>query len=362
MAITNYRVGIVGLSGITAGAPDPAPKPLRNAISNSHTYCISLLDDMDIVGVCDLVPERVEDFDRRWRDRFPNAKRYTDYREMIRKESLDILTVATGDDKHADIAVDGVNAGIRGLFVEKPLATTLDDADRILHACENRGIPISVGHTGRWQRPYHAVRDVIRSGALGPLHNIITVLGGSRAMLFRNGTHSIDGICFFAESDPIRVFACLEEGFEDWDTYKGDGGKIPRNDPGVSGFIMFRNGVRAYFSANKNTIPGSTYELAGPNGKVLFDRSTGLADLVQKNDSEGSDIKGALLPSYSSKRIRISPGEYEQVSYIAAYKELIDMIENGSDGVSVGREARKTVQIMTGFLRSHQAGGAFVDL
>ena len=66
----------------------------------------------------------------------------------------------------------------------------------------------------------------------GPLHNIITVLGGQRAMLFRNGTHSIDGgsptfsgpICFFAESDPVQVFARLEEGFEDWDEYKGDGG------------------------------------------------------------------------------------------------------------------------------------------
>jgi len=350
MANKTYRVGIVGLSGITTGAPGPAPWPLRNEINNSHTYCLSLMDSVDIVGVCDLVPELLDGFLQKWGERWPNATRYTSHREMLQNEDLDILTVATGDDKHAAVAVDGVEAGIEGLFVEKPLATTVEDADRILAACEEHGVPISVGHTMRWLPQYHAVRDVIRSGVIGPLHNIIAVLGGPRAMLFRNGTHSIDGICFFAESDPVQVFARLEEGFEDWDEYKGDGGKLPRNDPGVSGFIMFRNGVRAYFSASKNTVTGSTYELAGPKGKVLFDRSSGLAEVLLTNESGGIG------------RHRLPQGEYETVSYVAAYEELIGLIENGGEGVSTGRDARKTVQIMTGFLKSQQAGGALVDV
>ncbi len=92
---------------------------------------------------------------------------------MLEAEGPDILTVATGDDKHTDIAVDGAESGIKGLFVEKPLATTLEDVDRILDACEARGIPISVGHTQRWLRPNHAVREAVRAGAIGPLHNIM---------------------------------------------------------------------------------------------------------------------------------------------------------------------------------------------
>ena len=54
--------------------------------------------------------------------------------------------------------------------------------------------------------------------------------------------------------------------------------------------------------------------------------------------------------------------EFETVSYMAAYEELIGLIENGGEGVSTGRDARKTVQIMTGFLKSQQAGGALVDV
>jgi predicted dehydrogenase len=358
MTSKTYRVGIVGLSGrIAVGAPDPAPRPLQNEINNSHTYCLSLTAGVDIVGVCDLVPELLDGFQRRWGDRWPNAKPYTDYREMLEKEGLDILSVVTGDDKHADIAVDGVEAGVKGLFVEKPLATTLADADRILDACEKRGVPISVGHIQRWMQPYHAVRETIRMGDIGPLHNIIAVLGGPRAMLFRNGTHTLDGICFFAESDPIQVFARLEDGFEDWDKYKGDGGKLPMNDPGVSGFIMFRNGIRAYFSANKNTITGSTYEIAGPKGKILFDRGAGLADLLQADgprETKRHRLRLGRTPYYG--------GDFEIVSYVAAYVELVGLIENGGQGVSTGREARKAVQIMTGFLKSQQAGSALVDV
>ena len=47
---------------------------------------------------------------------------------------------------------------------------------------------------------------------------------------------------------------------------------------------------------------------------------------------------------------------------MAAYEELIGLIENGGEGVSTGRDARKTVQILTGFLKSQQAGGALVDV
>ena len=351
MSGKTYRVGIVGLSGITTQKPGPAPRPFKNEIVTSHIYCLSLTPGVEIVGVCDLVPELLDGFQRTWGERWPNATPYSSHREMLEAESLDILTVATGDDKHTDIAVDGAESGIKGLFVEKPLATTLEDADRILDACEARGIPISVGHTQRWLRPYHAVREAVREGAIGPLHNIIAVMGGPRAMLFRNATHTLDGVCFFAESEPVQVFARLEEGFEDWDRYRGDGGKLPGNDPGASGFVMFRNGVRVLFSANKHTVDGSSYEIAGPKGKILFDRANGSADMLTQ-DGHGAPIVREGVPM----------GQYQTVGYVAAYEEMIGLIENGGEGVSSGREARKTVQIMTGFLKSQQAGSSLVDV
>jgi predicted dehydrogenase len=268
---------------------------------------------------------------------------------MIDKEGLDILTVATGDDKHADIAIDGANSGVKGIFVEKPLATTIEDADRMISAFESNGVTTSVGHTRRWRGLFHKARSTIREGAIGPLRNIIAIHGGGRALLFRNGTHIIDGICFFAESEPAQVFALLEEGFDDWDQYKGTGGRDPKSEPGASGFIRFANGVRAYYSAHKDTIDGVSLELAGPDGKLVFDFSGGSIELRTKGE-DGIQSR-TLLPT-----------EYQTTTYVAAYLEMINRIEHGGDGVSTAREARKTVQIMSGFLKSHYQGGKFVDV
>ena len=57
-----------------------------------------------------------------------------------------------------------------------------------------------------------------------------------------------------------------------------------------------------------------------------------------------------------------APGDYRTHTYVAGYLEMIDRIENGGDGVSTAQEARKTVQIMTGFLKSHAAGNTLVDV
>ena len=228
MANKTYRVGIVGLSGIAAGSPGSDDGPLRDEIMVGHTACLAQTPGVDVVGVCDLSSEMLDKFAATWGDRWPNATPYTDHREMVDTEGLDILTVATGDDKHADIAVYGANNGVGGVFVEKPLATTMEDANRMIAAFEANGVASSVGHTRRWRPLYHRARSVIRDGAIGPLRNIVATHGGRRAMTFRNGTHVIDGICFFADSEPAQVFAKLEEGFDHWDRYRATAASCPR--------------------------------------------------------------------------------------------------------------------------------------
>ena len=58
-------------------------------------------------------------------------------------------------------------------------------------------------------------------------------------MLFRNGTHLVDAICYFADSEPEWVTAELEEGYEDYNEYKGDGGHAPATEPSAHGYIPF---------------------------------------------------------------------------------------------------------------------------
>ena len=146
-----------------------------------------------------MADDRIDNFKNTWGSVWPSAKPFYDYKEMLNSENIDILTVATGDDKHSQIVIDGANSGVKGIFCEKPLATKVEDCNEMLKACEDNGVYISVGHTRRWLPLYNKVREVIRSGSIGKLRTIEAFHGGARAMMFRNGTHIIDGICFFAE-------------------------------------------------------------------------------------------------------------------------------------------------------------------
>lgn len=352
-----YRVGIVGATGIAARAPGPAPAPFKSQTVSemgvSHAASLAHVPRAELVAICDLVPDLLEQFKRDWGDRWPDTNVYTDYKEMLANERLDILTVATSDHRHADIMVDGANAGVKGIFCEKPLATTLEDADRMIRACEAKRVIVSVDYTRRWSPILHTVRETVRSGAIGRLRTVIVEHGGPRAMLFRNGTHLIDAVCFFVESEPVHVFARLEDGFEHWDRYRGDGGKLPENDPSASGLIIFDDGVRAFYCGSKSTVRESnSLQLLGDQGEVQLRGNAPTADLTTWDAGKSGDVV----------RRTIIPVQYRVQGIVAAYEELIDLIENGGTATSSAREARKTLQIMLGFLKSQQAGGLLVDV
>lgn len=357
MTNSRYRVGIVGATWIAVRRNEAPPPPfandIGNAISLSHAATLQSMPNLELAAVCDLVPELLDDFTTTWGSELPNANTYTDYREMLAAENLDILVVATSDNRHTDIVVAGAEAGAKGILCEKPLATTLEDADRMIRVCEEQDVPLHVNHNRRWNPLMHMVRDEIRSGLIGNLGSIVVSHGGPRAMLFRSGTHMIDAICFFAESEPAQVVGMLEDGFDDWDRYRGDGGRLPENDPGASGMILFENGVRALYDGSKDTILSSDFiRLRGSDGEISFNLDARGPAVVRKYDNN------ARVPVTHT----LHPIQYQVQGLAATYAEMIDIMENGGTGVSTATEARKTLRIMLGFLESHQQDNRLVDV
>ncbi len=366
MTDKKYRVGIVGLSGITSGVPAaPGPRaawqgrkvgsPFDREIIVGHAACLALMDNVELAGYCDIVPQLLDDFGKNWGTTWPNAKPYTNYKQMLAEANLDILTVGTGDNRHADMVVDGASAGVKAIMCEKPLATTMKDANRMLKACKDNGIPLSVGHTRAWDPMYHKIRDMVREGGIGPVKSIVASLGGPRAMMFRNGTHALHAVVFFADSEPTHTIGLLEEGFDDWDEYRGDGGKKPEGETAVSGIIKIANGAWAYFDCPKTATGTSSVTIAGTTGKITIGLNDGWATLYSEDD-EGDTISRIIKPMGIVSN-------YQSMGYVAAYEELIALAETGKgESVGNGRQGRHVVQIMTGFLKSHQAGSALVEV
>merc|ERR1712096_151935 len=106
---------------------------------------------MGLVAGCDLSSSVLERFQEHWAEEWPDVATYTDHRQMLAEARLDIVTVATSDHKHADLVVDAAQAGAKGIFCEKPMATSMADADRMLSATDANDTILSIDHTRRWQ-------------------------------------------------------------------------------------------------------------------------------------------------------------------------------------------------------------------
>lgn len=344
-----YRVAIVGLSGIGISPPAAAPDPvLGTMVPTSHAGAYAAQPDTEVVAVCDLMPERLEEFRATWAWKFPQARLYTDYRELLAEQDIDVLSVATPDDRHAQIVVDGVEAGVRGVFCEKPIATTLADADRIIASCAEGDVPLVINHTRRWYPEYVEARRVLRSGAIGPLQRIVATFGGSRAMLFRMGTHLVDMVCFFVESEPNWVTAAVEDGDEGYGPrYAGDGGHNPASEPGASACVCFSNGVRAFVDISKGAMRAFSIDLIGGTGRLRIGPAG--AESIQS------------LPDGRFAVGRLAVPQTTLSDAGAGIRELIGLMESGRrDSSSSGEDGRGTLSILLGMLQSADAGSTRV--
>jgi len=344
----SYRAAIVGLSWIAADPAGPASHPvLGTATPYSHASAYAATPGVEVVAGCDIKPEVRQAFERQWGDQWPGVRTYADYREMLAREQVEILSVVTPDHLHADAVLAGVEAGVRAIFCDKPLATSLADADGMIAAVRERGVVVNVNHTRRWQPQYVAAREEIRKGGIGQLSQIVVHYGGPRAMLFRNHTHFLDLICYFAESEPTWVVAELEPGFETYGTeYRGDGGRDPSTEPAANAYIAFRNGVRAFLSGMKHASPDVSVDLIGATGRLHVDDTAA----VRMLPAEGGTTHQLLLSASTRAGMH------------AAIADLLHALETGETPQCPPEEARKAVALAFAILDSQANGNAKVPV
>lgn len=348
MAGKKYRAVIVGLTGIGSARPEESNDPVYGAMPNSHASAYYRHPQTEVVGVCDLKQDMLDGFRKTWGDVWPDVRTYADYQEMFDQEKPDIISIVTPDHFHAKVTVAAAESSAPAILCEKPIATTLEDADVMIAAAEKHKKVLSIEHSRRWYPSYLKAREVIQSGEIGPLRTIVCEMFSPRAMMFRNGTHLLDLVCFFAGGNPKWVMADLEDGFEHFTEYKGDGGHDPATDPYASIYAKFDNGVRSFVNFYKMAFPGFKLSLTCEHGRVEI--SDQKAELVTVQKSSLWSFSALQVPSFMFTK------------QSGAVAELVHVLDHGGELISPPREARKTLEIMLGVLKSHHSGNVRVNL
>ena len=136
-----------------------------------HIKEYALNPHVELVAFSDPVLERAEYFAE-----IHGATAYTDYAEMLQKEKIDAVSVCTPNYLHAKISIDAANAGVH-VLVEKPMATTVEEAEEMIAAARKNGVFLMVGHNQRLMPPHVKAKEILETGRLGKVLTLRTSFG-----------------------------------------------------------------------------------------------------------------------------------------------------------------------------------------
>ncbi len=330
-----HSVAVVGCGRIGSTLEDD---PLR-AKPASHLGAIRALGaELDLVAVCDSDRRRLLQCQRRW-----EAPRvYLDYREMIRTEAPDIVSIATWTASHAEIAVFAADHGVRGIVLEKPMAIDLVQADQILASCRAHGVKLVINHERRWDPLYRRARALIEGGGLGALRAATgRVLGAAAATgswrsvlaevgggpLLHDGTHLVDLVRWLV-GDVQRVTGQVSR--ED----KRVGVETTalawlQTEGGVPVFIE-AGGMRSYFHFE--------LDLQFSDGRMRV--GNGIAELQRAAPSKRYSGFRDLQP------VGFPPLDEPRQPMCGAFREVARALDEGGDPFSSGLDGRKAMEII----------------
>jgi predicted dehydrogenase len=188
--VARYRVGIVACGGI----------------ARAHAKGWTQTEDVEIFALADSNPDALAEFGEAYE--VPPERRYEDYRVMLDTERPDIVSVCAWHGMHAEMTIAAAARKPKVILCEKPMATSLGEADAMVTASERNGVRLAIGHMRRFYRGWEEARRLVAEGAIGTPQKVWSLVHDG---LLNWGTHTIDGIRFVL-GDPATqwVFGAVE--------------------------------------------------------------------------------------------------------------------------------------------------------
>lgn len=186
------RVGVVGVGSMGQ--------------NHARLYSLPLTQNSKLVGVADGDPARAKEIGEKY-----GVPYYSDYHDLLGK--VDAVSIAVPTTLHYKVAMEFLKAGIHCL-VEKPIASTISEAEEMIEAAENNHVNLAVGHIERFNPAVIKLKEVIDKGTLGQLLIISTRRVGPYAPRIRDvgviidsATHDIGVVNYLLGKTPASVFA-----------------------------------------------------------------------------------------------------------------------------------------------------------
>lgn len=328
--VENLRLGIVGCGRVAEARHLPALRATRGA---------------EVVALSDPDAARLE----RAAALAPRARRFADYREMLRAADLDAVAVCTPPRLHAAVALAALDAG-KHLFVEKPLALTVDECDEMARRARASGRVAVVGFNMRWHAHVREARRRVARGELGRVKLARTVLtSGVRfgrefpawrarreeggGAVFELGVHHFDLLRYVLGSEAREVFA-------DW-----------TEDETATVAARMSDGAQVLAAFCEGTVESHELEIFGERGRVRVScyRADGF-ESFGAGDYDGSPrvrLRGLARATRALPRMLAAArtgGEYV-ATYAAEWRHFVAAVRGEARPEPTLEDGRRALEI-----------------
>lgn len=319
-----YKVGIIGCGRIASlFEEDPLMKK-----PCTHAGAYNSFPKTEIVAACDIREDRLKKFSKKWGVK----SLYKDYKKMLKKEDLDIVSICTHTPLHHEMTLAAAKSGVSAIFCEKPMATSLKEAEEMIRACKKNQVILAIDHTRRWDSDYKKVKEIIDRNEIGEVQ---TVNSYCTAGLLNGGTHLFDSLRFFI-GEVDWIFAKLK--------------RDKSTDPSGNGFLKFKNGSYGFVNCDFNEY-------------VLFEISiTGTRGIIKGGGMIRGEKSFEIWKAKLSKRQTglfelypaIFPKTKKEMPLLVAIKDIVECIENNKQPICTGEDGKAALEIALAFHKSEQ--------
>lgn len=324
-------------------------------IAKRHSELLGLkqIERAELAAVCDIAVDRAQAFGERFDVPF-----FSDMHEMMTACEIDVVVVLTPSGNHADHVVELARYG-KPIIVEKPMALTLEDADRMNAACKAAGAPLFVVKQNRFNVPVAKLREALEAGRLGkPIIGTVRVRWCRRQDYYDQddwrGTWALDGgvltnqashhvdLLAWMMGDAVSVFAHATTALADIET-----------EDTIVAVVKFRNGALGTIEATTATRPADlegSLSVLGEGGTVeIGGFAVNKMKVWKFEESVPEDAE--ILDQFS-----VNPPNVYGFGHQAYYEHVVACLLDGATPLVDGIEARRSLEMVHALYQSVETG------
>lgn len=328
-------------------------------ISPNH-IAAAIQNKLEIVAVCDVIEENMENVLSKFDYDFKNTKRYLNYKEMIEIEKPELVAIATESGLHAEIALFCIKHKINTI-IEKPIAMNMKDARLICEAAEKYDVVVCANHQNRFNKSIQKIHEALEENRFGKLFHAAAHVRWNRNKGYYDqakwrGTWANDGGCLMNQcihnADLLRWMMGdeIEEVMAYTDNLNHE--YIQAEDLGLA-VIKFKNGSYGIFEGTVNVYPKNLEEtlyIFGSNGTVKAGGKS--VNIIENWEfADGKDDAAIIMKEYSE-----NPENVYGFGHNPLYKNVIDAITNHTQPLVDAKAGMRALELILAIYESAATG------